>query len=151
MPKAQKAPVSQKPPFVFRIKVHKDNFSLLQNSTSFIKRYSGVSPWWIIAFFSPMTIFALFIVFLLSKKMEYLMAKGGEAEVFWIKAGTAACEIAFGLGTKHGVKPGDRLTVFNKSGQPIARVEVQKSSETDSVAIAGFDSGVRAGYIVSIK
>lgn len=146
-----KEQVTQKPPLVLLIKVYKDPLALQKSSTSFIKRYSGISPWGVMAVVFSLTVIAFFVVFKLSKKIEYLMAKGGDAEVYWIKQGEAAYKIAFALGTKHGIKPGSHLTLFNEKGRPVGDVEVQKASKTDSVAIVGVDSEVRIGYIVSIK
>lgn len=145
-PKVQE---SQKPPLFFQIFVHRDQLSLRQSSTSMIQRYIGIPSWWVISFFFFLTGLALLTVFHLSKKVERLMAKEGEAEVFWMRTGLVGYEIAFGLGTKHGVKIGDRLPLYNEEGRPAGTVEVQKVSETDSIGIIGFDSAVRPGYIVS--
>lgn len=146
MPKVQ---TSKKPPVTFLIRVYQDEISYRKSSSSFIRRYTGIYPWWVIAVLFPLTVLSFLTVFYLSRKVERLMAKEGEAEVFWMGTGLTGYEIAFGLGTKHGVKPGDRLTLYNEEGRPVGTVEVQKASETDSTGIVGFDSTVRPGYIVS--
>ena len=143
--------VSQKQPFVFYITVHQDSMSLRKTFKSMIMRSSGFSPWRVIAFLFPLTILSFGTVYLLSRKIESLMEKGGNAEVFWIRAGNVGYEIAFGLGTRQGVKLGDHLSLFNEKGEPVGTVEVQKVSKTNSVAIAGFDCPVKIGYIVSIN
>lgn len=146
-----KVRTSQKPPVMFLINVHQDNISLRQSSKSFITRHFGISPWWVMALFFSLTVLASLNVFLLSKKIEKLMAKGGQAEVYWMRAGVAGIEVAFGLGKKHGVQPGSRLTLLNEKGKPVGTVVAHTVTETDSVATAGYDSSVRPGYFVSIK
>jgi hypothetical protein len=141
--------VTQKPPLIFFIKVYKDPLALQKSSTSFIKRYSGVSPWTVMGVVFSLTVLTFLVVFNLSKKIEFLMAKYGDAEVYWIRQNGMMCEIAFALGTKHGIKPGSLLTLFDEKGRPVGDVEVRRVSETDSVAIVGVDSGARPGYIVS--
>ncbi|MDP3028748.1 MAG: hypothetical protein Q8O04_04520, partial [Deltaproteobacteria bacterium] len=115
-----------------------------------IRRYLGIPPWWVAVFFLPLTALMFGMVFYLSQKKEHLMAQGGKAEVYRVKKGEAGYEIAFGLGTRHGIQPGDRLILLNESGQPVGTAEVREASETDSVAITGLDCVVKPGYIVSL-
>lgn len=143
-----KAP--QKSRLVFRIKVYPDLSSYQQGFKSLIQRYLGISPWWVAVFSFPLTALVFGMVFYFSQKTEYLMAQGGKAEVYRVKKGEAGYEIAFGLGTRHGVQPGNHLILLNESGQPVGTVEVREVSETDSVAIAGLDCVIKPRYIVSL-
>lgn len=147
IPKGKKP---QKSRLVFRIKVYPDLSSHQQSFKSLIRRYLGISPWWVAVFFLPLTVLMFGMVFYLSQKTEYLMAQEGKAEVYRVKKGEAGYEIAFGLGTRHGVQPGSRLILLNESGQPVGTAEVREASETDSVAITGLDCVVKPGYIVSL-
>ncbi len=143
-----KTPQKSKP--VFRIRVYQDLSSYRQGFKSLIQRYLGISPWWVAVFSFSLTALVFGMVFYLSQKIEYLMAQGGKAEVYRVKKGEAGYEIAFGLGTRHGVQPGNRLILLNESRQPIGTVEVREVSETDSVAITGLDYVIKLGYIVSL-
>ena len=147
MPKIQTSP---KPPLTFLIKVYQDELSLRKSSTSFIKRHSGISPWWVFAFFLSLTLLTVGIVLYLSTKIEHIMVKGGEAEVYWVKPGVAGIEIAFGMGSKHGIQLGDKLVLLNEERKPVGTVVVQKVTEKNSLAIAAIDCPVRVGYIVLI-
>ena len=137
--------------FVLYVAVHPDAASLRKTFTSLIMRFSGVHPWKIVAFMLPLTILTFGAVFLLSRKIESLMANSGSAEVFWMRVADEGYEIAFGLGTKHGIRPGDRLSLFNDKSEKVGTVEVRKVSKSNSVAMAGFDSEVRTGYMVSVN
>lgn len=136
--------------FVFRIKVFKDYASYRQSFKSVIRRHLDFSPWWILIFCIPLTALTVGIVFFLSKRFEELLAREGKAEIYRIIRGETACEISFGLGTKHGVQPGSSLFILNESGHPTATIVVQKVSETDSSAIVGLDYTVKQGDIVSL-
>jgi len=145
-----KGKTPQKSRLVFRIKVYPDLSSYQQSFKSLIRRYLGISPWWVAVFSFPLTALVFGMVFYFSQKTGYLMAQEGKAEVYRVKKGEAGHEIAFGLGTRHGVQPGHRLILLNESGQPVGTAEVREASETDSVAITGLDCMVRPGYIVSL-
>jgi len=144
-------PEPEKPAPVVLIKVYQDHLSIRQGFKSFIQRSSGIPPWWIVVFCLPFIGLSFGTVFYLSRKIEHLLAQEGKAEVYRVSAGVEGYEIAFGLGTRHGVQPGDKLTLLNEAGRYTGSIVVQNASEGDSVAIAGFDSGVRNGYIVSIN
>ncbi|MBM4146502.1 MAG: hypothetical protein FJ240_09580 [Nitrospira sp.] len=136
--------------FVFRIKVFKDYASYRQSFKSVIRRYLDLSPWWILLFCIPLTAITVGIVFFLSKRVDELLAREGKAEIFRIVRGDTACEIYFGLGTKHGLRPDASVSLLNESGNPTATMVVQRVSETDSSAIVGLDYKVKEGDIVSL-
>lgn len=148
MPKIQ---LSKKPQVVHLIWVYQDEISLQKSSTSIIKQHTGVSPWLVIAIFFPLIVLGLVTVYFFSTKVEHIREKEGEAEVYWMSAGLAGTAIAFGLGTKHGVKMDDRLFLYTGEGKPAGTVSVQKVAETDSIGITGPDCEVRIGYIVSVN
>lgn len=142
--------ISEKPPFVHYIRVYRDQISYRKSSTSIIKQYSGVSPVWILVFVFPLAILSGVTVLFLSRRIEHLLLKSKKAEVYLVREGLAGYEIAFSLGRGHGIKPGDRLTLLDEGGRYSGTVEVQEASVTDSIAIAGFDTGVKIGFIVSL-
>ncbi len=143
-------PTPEKPAPVFLIKVYQDHLSLRQGSKSFIQRSSGISPWWFAVFCLPFIGLSSGTVFYLSVRIDHLLAKEGKAEVYRVVAGAEGSEISFGLGTRHGVKPGSLLTLFDESGRPVATGVVHRVSETNSVAIVGLDCTVKQGDIVSL-
>lgn len=141
----------QKPVSVFRIKVYPDYASYRQSFKSIIRRNLDFSPWWVMVICLPFIGLSLGAVFYFSQKIENLLAKEGKAEVYRVGAGAEGSEISFGLGTRHGVKPGSLFSLFDESGSLVATGEVHKVSETNSVAIVGLDCTVKQGYIVSLE
>jgi hypothetical protein len=145
-PKGKEYP---KPLPEFRIKVYEDAQHHQQASKSLIKKYLGLSPWMIAAFFLPLTFLTFGAVYYMSHKIERLMAAEGKAIVYMVRPGDAGgYEIAFALGSRHGVRPGDRLTLLDGKEATVGDIEVSKVSETDSIAYVGSDSDIKPGYIV---
>jgi len=141
--------ISDKPPLQFQIVVYPDSLSLQQNSRSFIQRYLGVSPWVVVSLFLALIALTLGAVFFLAGKIEKLMAQSGMAEIYKVERRDGGYAIAFGLGTGHGVSPGDQVTVLDPEGNYLGIAQVEKSSAQDSVALATLDQDIIPGYLVS--
>jgi len=143
-----KDPVSPRPNPGFRILVFADERSLHQNSKSFLRRYTGLSPWWLAAGLVPGIGLAFGVVFLLSLKREALLAEMGRAEIYRVTKRDGGFEVAFGLGSRHGVGPGASLRILGPTGRPLGTVEVQESTLTDSTGIVTGEPSVKPGDLV---
>jgi len=135
------------PPFL--IVVYPDAYSLQQSSKSFIERETGVSPWGAAAACLPFILLTFGLVFLLSRKIEGVMAEQGQAEVYRVVRQDGRYLVKFGLGTAHGIYPGGHLVVYDEGGQFIGTAEVQEASATDSLATITSDREIKPGSIVS--
>lgn len=143
--------VSDKPPLSFRIIVYPDLVSLQQNSRSVITRHTGVSPWSVVVFFLTLIGLTLGVVFFLAGKIEKLLVQSGQAEIYKVEKLEGGYAIAFGLGTEHGVKIDDAVTILDAAGNQVGTAEVQQAAAKDSVGLATIDQDIRPGYIVSLK
>jgi hypothetical protein len=143
--------VSDKPPLRFRIVVHPDLLSLQQNSRSFIQRQTGVSPWGVVGLFLGLTALAVVVLLFLAGKIEKLMAHSGQAEIYKVEKLEGGYAIAFGLGTEHGVRVDDAVTILDAAGNQVGTAEVQQAAAKDSVGLANIDQDIRPGYIVSLN
>lgn len=144
-----KDPVSDRPPLVYRVTVYPDHATWRQNSKSYVTRYAGLSAWWVIA--GSFMLLALLGggIFVLSGRIDALLAQSGKAEVYRVRRAPQGYEIGFGLGTDHGVHPGSRLALFDQDGQLLGRIEVVEASARDAVAIGEFNQEIRDGFLVS--
>lgn len=140
----------QKPSDMFLIRIYKDYESYRQSYKSLIKRYLDLSPWFFVASFLPFIVLAFGYIFILSGKIENLMAKQGKAIIYKVKKEKETCEIFFGLGMDHGVKINTYVTVFNDNGQPVGTAVVNSANSVDSIAHAESGCMVRPGYMVTI-
>jgi hypothetical protein len=140
--------VSPKPANIFRIVVHPDSASYRRSHRSLIQRQTGASPWWVAIALVPLIGMAFGTVWLLSRRRDALLAERGMADIYWVKTGEAGYEIAFGLGARDRLQPGSRITVLNEKGWPVGTAEVRETSETDAVALVGWECAVKPGYLV---
>jgi hypothetical protein len=143
-----KDPVSDRPPLVYRVNVYPNRYDWRQSSKSYLMRYCDVSPWWVIAgSFGSLSLLGG-IIFLISGRIDALMAQSGRAEVYRALRVPNGYEISFGLGTDQGVQPGSRLTLSDQNGRHIGRIEVLEASARDAVAFGEFNQEIRAGFLV---
>jgi hypothetical protein len=144
-----KDPVSDRPPLVYRINVYGDRYAWRQHSPSYVTRYTDVSPWWVIAgSFGSLALIGV-VIFLISGQIDALMARSGRAEVYRATRVPNGYEIAFGLGSDHGVFPGSRLTLYAPSGRQVGQIEVMEASARDAVGFGEFNQEIQAGFMVS--
>ena len=144
-----KDPVSDRPPLVYRVTVYADRNAWRQSSKSYLTRYCDLSPWWVIACSFGSLALLGGVIFLLSGRIDTLMAQSGKAEVYRVSRAPNGYEIKFGLGTDHGVHPGSKLTLYNQDGLPLGHIDVMEASARDAVAVGVFHQEVQAGFLVS--
>lgn len=141
--------VQMKPPYTAHVEVFRDALSLRKASPSYILRYLGASPWAAALFFAPLFLLAFGAVFLLSRKAARLLAREGKAEVYDVAEGEKGCEIYFGLGLSQGIRPGDAMAIFDEKERPTGTAIVQEVFREHSTALAGSESLVKPGFMVS--
>ncbi len=134
---------------VFYVHVYNDSESMRKDAKSFIHRYLNISPWLVFAAFLPLTLLTFAFVFYLSHRRERLLLERGIADVYHIARKESEYEIAFGMGTLHGIEPGATLTLLDKEGNPIRNITVKGCSMTDAVATVDLDCAVQPGFMVS--
>lgn len=145
--RAQKLP-ELKPFTIFVIEVFPDRETLRRASRSFIQRGFGFSPWLFSVAFMGLTGLAFTLVYTISQKREGLMASHGIAEIYRVARGEEGIEVAFGLGTLHGVRPGDLLILQNKRGETVGHVQAVRTFDGDSVGKVDLETAVTPGYLV---
>ena len=138
-----------KPGYEFRVVVYPDAMSQRVAFPSMIKRQTGRSPYLVAAAFLPLILITLGMVYLLSRRIDLLQAASGRAEIYRVARNEGQLLVSFGLGTKHGVKPGDQVTLLDPEGNYVGTVRVEESSEQDSVGYATIERDIRPGYLVS--
>jgi hypothetical protein len=138
-----------KPGFQFRVVVYPNSISQRAAFQSQIKRQTGLSPYLVAAAFLPLILITLGVVYFLSQRIDTLQAEGGRAEIYRVSKNEGLTLVTFGLGTKHGVNPGDQVTLLDPEGNYVGTVKVQESADQDSVGSITLDRDVHPGYIVS--
>jgi hypothetical protein len=140
---------ASKPGYQFRVLAYRDAPSQRSASKSLSKRHTGISPYLWAAALLPLILISLGVVYLLSQRIEALQAKDGLAEIYRVTREEGRILVTFGLGTAHGVGPGDQVTILDPEGNYAGSAQVQESTDQDSVGLAAIDRDIRPGYLVS--
>jgi hypothetical protein len=135
------------PTSLFKVRVYGDYASFRASFRSMIRRYLDISPWWFIVSCLPFLAVSLGCVYLLSQKIETLMALEGKAEVYLVRKTEAGYDIGFALGASHGVNAGSKVSLYDDSGRRIGTAVVRESRATDSLAAVDADVPVRQGCV----
>ena len=133
----------------FRVVVFADALSLQRSAQSAIRRHTGFSPWGLAAVCLPGILLSFGAVFYLSLKLDLLLARQGQAEIYRVIRRDGGYEVHFGLGTTHGVQPGLELRVYNQQGQAVGLARVEHCAPKDAIALVTADQEVRPGFLVS--
>jgi len=140
-----------KPLSVYRVNVHSDYASLQRTYRSVVQRYVDISPWWVALACVPLIGAVMGTVYLISQRIERLLAREGKAEVYRVARSEAGYELAFGLGTRHGLSQGSPLTLLTDKGVRAGEVRVHTVFESDATALTDLELDRKAGYIVSMR
>lgn len=134
----------------FYIKVHPNQASIRQHSTSIIRKNVGISPWQVAALSAILMGMSLGMVYFFSHNRERLLIISGKADIYRIKKMDDCREIAFGMGYAHGLQPGMRVHLLNERYQIAGEAEISQVFEIDSFARIPLTISVIPGYMVSI-
>ena len=66
----------------YTINVYSNAKALRENELSLIKRFTGLSPWLIAIAFFPIVLISGYVIFIISGRIETLMAERGVAEIY---------------------------------------------------------------------
>lgn len=138
-----------KPGYQVRAVVYQDYLSQRAAFKSLFKRLTGQSPYLAAALLLPFIGLSLGAVFWLSRRLEGLQARSGLAEIYWAKRSDGEYRVAFGLGSRHGIKDGDQLNILDPKGNLVGTARVEETSDNDAVAMATANQVIRAGFFVS--
>lgn len=143
-------PQQEVPPLPYRIRIHADLQSWCRSSPSLFWRYLGFSPWWGAATGLGLFLGTVALTFWLSGKVDQAMAREGVAEIYAVRRLPQGCELAFGLGSEHGLREGSRVLLLDPQGNPVEEVEVVAVSPQDAVAVALGSPRCTPGYKVKL-
>jgi hypothetical protein len=125
-----------KPVAAFQAVVYPDDAALRQSSFSFVRRTFDVAPGMVALACIPGLGLVMGLAYLLGRRVDQLLARQGKAEVFLVKKAPAGMEIYFGLGRRHGVEPGMRVSIHSGNGQSICGAVVQQVDAENAMALA---------------
>ena len=134
----------------YKIVVYKDLLTYEDHIKSYIRRYLGVCPWWIFLGILPFFGLCFGIVYYLSGQKAALMATSGRSEITKLKLSEENWLISFGLGSKHGVKQDDLVSIYSPDGTKIGTVKVKDVFSDVSIATAPRWQKIKPDYEIRL-
>ena len=127
----------EKPVSAFQAIVYPDDAALRKSSFSVVRRTFDVAPGMVALACIPALGLVMGLAYLLGRRVDHLLARQGKAEVFLVKKAPGGMEIYFGLGRRHGVEPGMRVSIHSGNGQSICDAVVQRVDADNAMALSG--------------
>jgi len=106
----------------FTIRLFQNEQAYRKSFFSFSERYLGFAPFWVTLVLLPLALYCIFITMRDSgKELSDLQAKG-IGPIYKLVKRKTDWEVIFGLGSRHGVNPGDCLVVLSKHLEPVGEI-----------------------------
>ena len=120
-------------------------------ANSFMTRFLGIDPFWVVLSSLPLAALFLVLAFRRASREEALLRARGLGSIFRLRIKKGVKEFYFGLGSNHGVDVGDTLVLLNRSNEPVGEVTAEEVGPDWTRAMAGPELPVKAGYLVMRK
>jgi hypothetical protein len=117
------------------VQIFSDEHGYLKSFLSLSKRYLGLEPWWITLFLLPVGGLCVYLVMRQTAEEDTRLQSIGVGPIYKLAKGKKHWDIMFGLGSKHGIRPGDRLQILNPKRQIKGYLEVIEVGPESSTAI----------------
>lgn len=130
---ARSLPEESTPP-VYHVHVFDTAAALRQSYPSWIRRYLGIRPLFMILATLPLVTACLAASFYLSSRMEALLAQKGIVAIAKMARTKQGWEIHFALGRNGGIAVNDHLQLLDPAFRPIGQITVAQVLDTHSIA-----------------
>lgn len=115
-------------------------------SAGLIRRFSGLSPLWIVMVSSAMVIAGLAGSYHISNRQERRLACRDIVPVAKMARTLNGWEIHFALGRCHGIRPQDTLLLLDARFAPVGRIVVDRVEESHSTAVVPLNARLAPDY-----
>jgi len=114
------------------------------------KRYFGFAPFWVTLIILPFALYCIFITMRDSgKELSDLQARG-IGPIYKLAKRKNDWEVIFGLGSRHGINPGDSLVVLNKHFEPVGEILADEVNLESTNATYPIGSPIAPDHFVAI-
>ena len=107
---------------LYSVRVFREAWRLRADLDSLTERRLGIQPWWSIVVMLPLGLLCMFKVYQQSGRDEERLIGSGMGPIYKLARRKQSWEIIFGLGSRQGVREGDRLLVVDREGRPAGHV-----------------------------
>jgi len=101
----------------YTVRVFREPAVMRADMDSVAERWLGIQPWWPIVVSLPVGLLCMFKVFQQAGKEEERLIQAGMGPIYKLARRKQSWEIIFGLGTRQGVREGDKLSLVDSEGR----------------------------------
>ena len=131
------------------VQIFADEHSYRQSFLSLSKRFLGCEPWLISLILLPVGGLCVYLVSRQTAEEESRLQSRGVGPIYKLAKGKTHWDIMFGLGSKHGIRPGDRLQVINPKGQIKGCLEAIEVGPESSTAMLDLTADIAPDDLVA--
>jgi len=133
----------------YRVQLFADKDAYRRSLASYFQKWLGIDPWWVAILLVPVVVFAFAREWKRSDAEEIALQQKGIGPIYKLTQGKDGWQIVFGLGSAHGVRPGDRLQVLDDRRRPTG-LELTAEAVGRQSAQARLDLGadIRPDYLI---
>ncbi|MFH1914626.1 MAG: hypothetical protein ABIK45_10165 [Pseudomonadota bacterium] len=135
---------------LFTVRVFADQDALRADMPSISERYLDIRPVLIFFMAMPLTMFLLYLSFRQSGKDEAMLLKHGIGSVYKLAKSKAGWDVMVGLGSTHGVNPGDTLRILDRTMHEVGEMKVETVGPEASGCLLPLDANIKANYYVAL-
>lgn len=133
------------PGHTFKVKVFGTPTEMRQAAPSLVFRYLGVQPGLLAGVLAGIFALTLGVSYFVSDRISAELARNGRAEIYRVQDDPQGARISFGLGSSHGLAPGDEALIVSAAGEPLGTARVVELKPCDAQAIMLDGRSARAG------
>ena len=134
----------------FTIRLFQNEQAYRKSFFSVSERYLGLAPFWVTLVLLPLALYCIFITMRdAGKELSDLQAKG-IGPIYKLAKRKTDWEVIFGLGSRHGVNPGDCLVVLNKHLEPVGEILSADVGPESTTATYPLDNPIAPDHFIAI-
>jgi hypothetical protein len=134
----------------YTIRVFPDQAALQGDLSSYTERWFGFKPIWIFFITLPVALLLLFLSHRRSTVEEARLQARGIGNLYKLARRKDDWEVLIGLGSAHGVRPGDHLRVLDRKMNDVGEIVIDTVEREGSSATLPLDADIKAGYFVAL-
>lgn len=135
----------------FLIRVFRDETGYRKSFWSLGKRFFGVDPWWIVLGILPVAAGCLVMVMRQTAREDAALQAAGIGPIYKLVKRKTHWELLFGLGSVHGVRPGDRLAVMGPDRKIRGVIEAKDVADESAGGDLPLDADIAPNYLIGTK
>jgi hypothetical protein len=131
------------------VQIFSDEHSYRKSFLSLSRRFLGLEPWWITLFLLPVGALCVYLVMRQTAEEEDRLQSIGVGPIYKLAKGKNHWDIMFGLGSKHGIRPGDRLQILNPKHQIKGYLDAIEVGPESSTAILDLHADIAPDDLIA--